>query len=438
MLKIMKKLAYSVAIAIGVLMAISVPTPCQERTWAGASLMETVNGTHWRIENLRINAAFSLLNAGYDSDIFYGFLDSPKPDLTAAASLPIQVFLPFGKNVVLDIFENPEYAFYLKTRSERAWNNAFRGQLHLALERIYAKAGIGAASVRQRLDPELNVNFREQRRYVDGTFLWQTSRKTSVAAVGEIAEYDYGNEVFGAINIGEALNRTERHIDVVTYVQPNPRARFFIDGQFGSYSFSSPSASSRDTRSYAVYGGIFFTPREDEGRATPPPQGRISFGYKRFDIINPALKDGAGLVGAVDLTVGLFRRTVGRALFSRDFSFSVYPGSTFFDSTTYGAGLMRLLSRHSSLAYDLTFNGSRYPAASDGGSAPGRDFRYVTHELTLRVQFTRLVGLSLFGILAKRRIEGEPDWLARNFFGLSFIYGVPPQSILTPERALIR
>ncbi len=434
-----KKLAVAVAtIELSVVAIFSVPAPCQERTWAGASLMQIVNNTRWRVEGLRINAAFSLLNVGYDSDIYFGFFDQSKTDLTASASVPIQVFFPLRKDLVLDIFEDPEYAFYLKTGSERAWNNTFRGQLHLSLEKIYAKAGFGEASVRQRLDPELNVNFRERRSYVDGTLLWQTSRATSVAALAEISKYDYGDEAFGAIDIGEALNRNEHHIDLVTFIQPNPRIRLFIDGQYGRYSFSSPAAAVRDTRSYAIFGGFFFIPREDEGRAVAPPQGRISLGYKRFDIINPAFKDGAGLVGTVDLTAGLFRRTVGRLFFGRDFTFSVYPGSSFFDSTTYGTGLARQLSRHVSLTYDITFNRNQYPEIPDGSSALMQNFKYLTHALTLRMQLTSSVELSLLGILSERKSEGDSSWIPRNFFGISLIYGALPQAILTPDRALVR
>ncbi|HSA95797.1 MAG TPA: hypothetical protein VLJ16_07090, partial [Acidobacteriota bacterium] len=62
-----------------------------------------VDGARWRIGGLRINAAFTLDNAGYDSDIYYGFLQNAKvPDETFTAGAPVQLIVPLGKTVVLE------------------------------------------------------------------------------------------------------------------------------------------------------------------------------------------------------------------------------------------------------------------------------------------------------------------------------------------------
>ena len=92
-----------------------VPVCGQGNTWAGTSLAQMVEAARWRFGTLRVNAAFSLSNAGYDSDVLYGYTAEPVPDYTLSAGSTVQVLLPLSKKVVLDIFDSPQYVFYLDT-----------------------------------------------------------------------------------------------------------------------------------------------------------------------------------------------------------------------------------------------------------------------------------------------------------------------------------
>ena len=133
----------------------------------------------------------NLTNVGYDTDVYYGYLDEPTPDFTLKASVPLQVLFPLSKKIVLELNESPEYMFYLETEKERAWNNVFGSRVHFALEKLYIQAGGTLSNVRQRMGPELDVNVREKFDRLDGTVLWQTSRSTSFAAIYEFTRYDY-------------------------------------------------------------------------------------------------------------------------------------------------------------------------------------------------------------------------------------------------------
>ncbi len=411
----------------------------QGLTWTGAALQQMVEAARWKFGPLRVNAAFTLANAGYDSDVYYGYLDDPVPDFTLSAGAPIQVLFPAGKKVVFDLYDYPQYMFYLDTERERAWNNIFRGHAHIALERFYIQAGGGLSNVRRRLSPELDVNVREKTNSLDGLILWQASRQASLALIYGFADFDYGDPEFGAAGLAEILNRKESLFDLVAYLQPNPRVRFFIDGQYGTYAFKEEAAAGRDARSYGVFGGLEFIPREGELVPAARISGRASLGYLRFDIKDPQAVDGSGLAGAVDLSAEIFRKTVLRGFFSRGFQFSVYSGASFYLSTSYGGGITRLLSRRASLSYALSFGLSDYPEEEGaGGTLPGFSYRYATHSVNLALQLARNLSATLFGTLGKRTEAVSEISRNRNFVGFSLTYGYPPAGAPTAVRGMGR
>lgn len=410
----------------------------QGNTWAGTSLAQMVEAARWRVGAFRINASLALTNAGYDTDIYYGYLDEAVPDYTFSAGVPVQVLLPLSKKVVLDVFDSPQYVFYLDTNKERTWNNIFRGQVHFAFDRFYVQAGGGLSNNRQRLSPELNINVRQKEDSLDGTVLWQASRAMSLALLYGGSQFYYGDAEFGGTSIAETLNRKESYFDLVSYLQPSSRVRLFVDGQFGTYTFTEAASSFKDTRSYGVFGGLEFVPREGEARPVEPVQGSISLGYKLFDILDPLLADGSGFVGAVDISAGLFKRTTGRAFFSRDFAFSAYSSGTFFLSTTYGGGISRRMSRRATFSYDLSFSRSSYPEAAGGGMPIGQNFQYTTHNFSLNVTLARNLGITFLGTLSKRGLDEPGLGRNRNFFGLNLVYGNPSGTISAPSRGLSR
>ena len=261
-----KKLSSALVISAALACLLGSPgfMAAQGNTWVGINLEQMVNAARIRLGALRLNAAFELRNAGYDSDVYYGYFEEAVPDYTFSAGLPVQVLLPLSKKVVLEVSDTPQYLFFLDTERERAWNNTFQGAIHFALDEIYIQAGGESANVRRRFSPELDVNVREKRDGLNGLALWQLSRMTSIALIYGGTEYSYSDAELLGTNIAEMLDRREDFFDFVTYVQPGPRTRIFVDGQFGTYKFTAMEAGNRDATSYAVFGGIEFIPRTGE------------------------------------------------------------------------------------------------------------------------------------------------------------------------------
>jgi len=353
------------------------------------------------------------------------------------AGLPVQVWAPLSKKVVLEFYDNPQYVYYFDTDKERALNNTFQGQIHIALEKFYIRAGGGMANVRRRLSPELNVNIREKADSVDGLALWQASRHTSLALIFQRTAYDYGDEEFGGTTIAGMLNRAEGLFDLVAYVQPNPRLRLFVDGQYGTYDFPDDLPSNRDAQSFGIFGGFEFTPREGELISAARIEGDLTLGYVRLDMESPSFKDASGISGTVNLSAVPFKRTTVRGVFSRGFEFSVFSGASYYLSTSYGGGISRQLSSRISLSYDLMFGSSDYPEFDSGdGIRPG--YRYSTHSASLNFGLAPRLTLTLIGSLGRRTISQTDSARSRNFIGVNLIYGSPAGHVTVPVGAMSR
>jgi hypothetical protein len=404
----------------------------QGRTWVGTSLAKAVEMTNWRVGLLRINAHLEVNHAGYDSDIYYGYLESPVPDYTITTGIPIQVLLPISKTIVIDASDTPQYMFYLSTERERGWNNFFQGRVHIALERFYFQVGGSLSNVRERLSSELDIPVRQKQNRLEGTMLWQASRATSFALL-----YNGTNYVIGETDLTTTLDRKENYIDFITYIQPNSLVRFSLDAQYGTYVFADTASSFKDSRSFGVFGGINFVPREGEARPIEPVQGSIGLGFKRLDIVDPAFIDGSGFVGAVAISAGLFKRTTGRIAFSRDYEFSFLDNTAYYISTIFGGGITRLLSRRISISYDLSFERGSYPVAeSDGGISSSRNVHFTNHELSVYCKAARNLGIRFLGIMGRRELADASQTRNRNFLGLSLIYGNPSRQISSPASAI--
>jgi hypothetical protein len=407
----------------------------QGRTWAGQSLAQMVQSALWRFGDVRINASLTLANTGYDTDIYYGYRDTPVPDVTMVASVPVQVLMPFGKKFVLELVETPQYLAFLRTPSERAWNNVLGGRLHLALKRLYFQAGGVLASVRQRMSSELDINIREKTDSLGGTVLWQPSAGFSAAAICNFTRYDFGTGEFNGLSLSEILNRKETYFDAVVYMQPNTKVRFFLDGQYGIHNFSGPQSRRPNTRTYGLFGGLAFVPQVKE-RSVEPPKGSISVGYKRFDIIDPAFTDGSGFVGRVDFSIGLIRKTELGLFLGRDFSFSLFSDGAYYLSTSLGGRLSRRLTRRITLSYDLLLGSGKYPAQEGEPAPTGLDFRSTDHVLGLSTTLARNVNMIVLASLSRRSGGEVRHRGSRGFFGVSVVYGTPVSSILAPLRGL--
>jgi opacity protein-like surface antigen len=409
----------------------------QGETWASVNIQRMVEEARWRVGALRLNAAFRLSRAGYDSDIYFGYFDQPVADVTASASIPIQVLLPLSKKAVIDVSETPEYDFYLDSSDQRAWNNRLNGRLHLALDKVYIQAGGGMSNVRRRFSPELDLNVRQKTDNLNALILWQASRNTSLAVLYGGAQYRFDEDVFyGGQSLADRLNRNEEYVDLIGYVRPSARLRLSLDAQYGSYQFRRSLSKDRNSVSFAFFAGVEFIPTEGNIPLVRGVRGTAALGYMRLDVNDPLMRDGSGLVGEADVRASLSRRVTGHMFFSRGFRFSIYSGVNFYLATTMGAGITRHLSRKADVGYEFMYGRTAYPELDEGDDTPY--YRYLTHSLNLGLRLARYLGMTISGSFGQRDRGGPSPLMNRFFVGLSLVYGFTGSGMSAPTRGGIR
>jgi hypothetical protein len=414
-----------VLLALGVVLLFApASTFGQVNNWMSASLAQAVNAAPWRAGPFRASAAFRLDNVGYDSDIYYGFAMETVPDYRFTAGLDTRLLVMLKDKVVLDFTERPEYQFYLHTQNERAWNNAFRGQVHVALQRFYLQAGAGLSNIRERMSPELNINIRRKEDNVLGLAFWQVSREASMALQFRGFIFQFQNPAGGEYNVRENLNRREGYFNFRAYLQKVARTRFYLDAEYGIFTFTEPSSSLRDSRSYSAYAGVeFLPPAGDEGR-TRGVHGRLNIGYRKFDMNDSWRGNFAGLVGNTGVSITVLRRTAIRGYAGRDLQFSAFSDYTYYLQSFFGTGLSRYFSRRTLFTYDFFYSVIKYPWYTGGGTSSDQaDFR--AHSLRLLFRPGRNFELGIMALLTNR---GEGMYIPggkRYYIGLNFVYGTP-------------
>jgi len=404
-------------------------------TWMGAALEQIVTATRWKLGAFRYTAAFRLDNAGYDSDIYFGMMANPVPDYTITAGPDIRIFLPIKKKIIFDVSESPQYVFFFDIKRERTLNNMFAGRVHFVFDRFYVQAGGGLIDAKQRLSTEVNLNIRLKQDDLTGLVLWQASRVTSFALQYRRSEFRYENSTSGTLNFSENLNRRGSFFSFTAYFQQHSKTRFYLDGEYGSFSFTETISGFKDARSYGVYGGIEFLPSKEGGGQTAGISGRINLGYTRFDILGQGTKDYLGLAGDTGISIGITRLTAIRAFFSRGPQFSVYSGLTYYLQTIYGIGLARSLSRKTTLTYDFSYGRNEYKGGETIGDevSGNRLDKYMAHSVGLSFRLSRVLGLNLMANLGKRDSEFGPRPTSRHYFiGFSLTYGYSSGGLSMP------
>ncbi|MGB8953596.1 MAG: outer membrane beta-barrel protein [Candidatus Aminicenantales bacterium] len=399
------------------------------KTWLGANLEQIVNAAHWKMGSFRYNAAFRLTNAGYDSDIYFGSTLNPVPDYTFTAGPEVRVYLLLKKGIVFDISEIPQYVFYLYTKQARALNNAFRGQVHFALERLYFQAGGGLINAKERISTELNIPVRRKQNDLAGQAFWQISEGSAVALQYRSFTFEYENPTDGSINLRENLNRKSSYINFAAYLQLVSGTRFYLDAEYGSFVFREPISSFKDSRSYSIFGGVEFLPAQADKEQIRGIQGRINLGYKSFDILDPQLKDYKGLVGNTSIAINIIKFTTLRGVFARDIQFSVYSDIPYYIQTVYGAGFSRAFTSRINLTYDLSFSRNDYAQLEDNGSRGARLDKYITHVFGLGFKLRKDLELNLMASLSTRSSNLVEEVNHRNFIGFNLTYGYSPGGI---------
>jgi hypothetical protein len=346
----------------------------------------------WTLGPFRLFPGLSLRNVGYDDNIY--FESRPTPDYTGTFSPGLRAYLPVGGTILLHGSVNPEYTYYVREASRRAFDFSWSGGVKaLLLSRFVLSGEYRDQSHRRRLSPEVGILVTDRNRGWDAGLSFETANRT-VFALG-VFRSDVSFEAYRpdpeGLPLSDALNRTETggraEIDYRAFYQ----GYLFLGIEATEYAFQSPAMAWRNAAGRRVYAGLRFP-------VGTSIEGSLSLGYKQFQPKAEGQPSFSGFVGGADLTAR-FGRFGLRARFGRDNVFSAYTDVLYFLDSSAGGGVSFYLADFLRLDYDFDVGLSAYPdaetPAAEEGAFAGRDDTRVTHAAGVVVRILRTAGIGL-------------------------------------------
>lgn len=256
---------------------------------------------------------------------------------------------------------------------------------------------------RRRASSEFNIRAEEETKGYNGSFFYETARRTSLGFSGSIRTLRYEDITLPEeeIDLARHLNREERAGNFEIYYKIFSESFFFINGGYTEYDFEYIESKWRDSYSYQVYSGVIFPLL---GRI----RGTLSLGYKRLFPKIEVKRGFSGLVGNTDLTIRI-RRFGFRTEYTRECRFSFFENNVFFLEDIYRAGISFYLSRFLRLDYDFTYGESSYPEDVEIRRPDGKYEEMTRHDINhshvagFVIRIVRNMGIGLRGIHWQRK-----------------------------------
>ncbi|MCX6575424.1 MAG: outer membrane beta-barrel protein [Candidatus Aminicenantes bacterium] len=357
-------------------------------TYKGKDLLRQMSLAPWKVGPFRIRPEIILSELGYDSNIY----SQPEAigDYRLTVGPSFTGYLAIRKKIVLTLYESPRYVYFYETTRERAWNNYFRGDVSILLNKAFFSAGAAWTDARERWNYEIDLRPRRKQADVQASALLQTGKKTGFSVDISASRIRYENLEFERFPIAQELDHDEFRAACGFYRQMTPRMRAFVQLEYGRYDFRNP-LNPRDAETRTAYAGFEFSPG---GRVN----GRVRLGYKTLYPLNGAKPDFQGLVGDSSVSVDIARPIRLRGSYRRDVQFSVWYNARFFVETVAGGGLsLYIFKRKVRVDYDYNLVQNAYRPPSGGANESNFNMadKYTMQSAGLYFRLKKNVGLGV-------------------------------------------
>jgi hypothetical protein len=209
--------------------------------------------------------------------------------------------------------------FGSSSAQERSSNTRYALRLNMSASRFKPFVGVDHQHTRTRPNPEIDARARRLERSVVAGFNFNVADRTALTASVNVNDstFDAG-EQFRGVDLGEALNRSERSATAGVRYALTPLTSLAVVGNFAEDRF--PDSHLRDSRSYSVVPTLEFSP-------DAAIRGRLGVGVEKFQPLEPTLPAYLGPVYEASVNWSLFGRTTFDVNGSRDTHYS-YQNST--------------------------------------------------------------------------------------------------------------
>jgi hypothetical protein len=311
---------------------------------------------------VQFRPALMFKDVGIDNNVF-NEPTNPKRDFTSTFTPALEVSTHPGR-ARLTYTTATDFVYFQKYTAERSRNTSMGGRAEMDLSWLKPFASFSAAVTSARPNSEIDARVRhEPRTYTAGTTVKIASR-TSIGILGRRTTETYDeNAFFRGQDLARALNTTMRAYESSVNFELTPFTTFSIVGGKEEQRFE--HAPERDADSIRIAPTLTFSPL---GLIT----GSASFGYRRFNGLDPSFPDYSGFVSSGSVGVLFYDRYKVDTTFTRDARYSYERTLPYYivsgvraalSAQTVGPIDLRLLGGHEALSY----------RALAGGTVPARD-----------------------------------------------------------------
>jgi hypothetical protein len=267
----------------------------------------------------------AITQIGIDSNVF-NTTQAPERDFTATISPGADSWVRVGA-AQLSVRSSVDWTYFRKATQQRWLGMTQEGRFDLLFNRLNPYVSGLYTTTRRRPNLEIDARVRQKQQELGvGTALRLGSRIT-LDATASHALYDFSDPSYGDEVIASALNRESREGELAARVALTPLTTFLMRGAVVQDRFE--HSRLRDSNSLLVLPGLEFEP-------LALIAGRVDVGFRRFDVIDPAVADYAGVVASVDLSYIARELTRFGAEVSRDVDYSVEEQEPYSVVTTAG------------------------------------------------------------------------------------------------------
>jgi hypothetical protein len=343
-----------------------------------------LEGSLWELGPFHLTPQLSL-GVGHDSDVFTS-ANSPNPDVIARAAPGLQAVVPLRNRALLEIHEQLDLVQYRDLDELGGIFNATRAGGAAGFRNLMVRVENDFREERTPPSSELDVPVDQRTNFLTASLNFSLGWRDELSLEYRnfrVAIRDPELEVEG-VPIQSLLDRLEDTYGMrfTRHLTNETAANFEFFYQVLDF-----DEDVRDSKAYGGVAGFAFS-------RTGNVRGGAQLGFKRI-VSNVATQtEFAGLIGALDVQVGLGQRFALQGLYSRDAQPSVLADNSFSVANSYGALLSIYLGPRFFIRPGAVYDENTYPEPVSSVDSQGVPIeapiieRSNTYSLTLNYHLT--------------------------------------------------
>ncbi|MFQ5790059.1 MAG: outer membrane beta-barrel protein [Acidobacteriota bacterium] len=309
----------------------------------------------WRAGPFRLTPQIRI-GGGYDSN---GVSSPTEPveDVTFSLAPGLRAVVPLGRRGLIDLYEELDFVYYRELEQLRDVFDVTRVGLAFGGKNLVARVQneFRDEKIRPSTEFDIPLDQRSNRLRAELSLALGWRNEVTLGYQNLRLEYlDPEAQVRGVL-VSSLLDRREETYHLRLSRRLTGKTAAVLEGAFQLFDFDEDAAQ-RDGQGAKVMAGFAFSP-------TGNVRGEALLGFKNMVPDFEGQADFRGLIGAVDVRMGLGRRLVARGLYSRDTVPSVLTSNWFFVENRYGGSLDIYLARRFFIRPGVVFGRNTYPRA---------------------------------------------------------------------------